>query len=98
MEKRYNTKLCMTLKKIYIMQADIHPDYKKISVQCNCGNAFETGMSYKKSDQLKVEICSQCHPYYTGNEKIVDTEGRVESYYSKYGKKQEAQATKTDEK
>ena len=69
------------------MQADIHPYYETITVQCNCGNCFETGMSYKKSSQLKVEICSKCHPFYTGNQKIVDTEGRVQSYFSKYSSK-----------
>jgi large subunit ribosomal protein L31 len=68
------------------MQADIHPHYETITVVCNCGNTFKTRMSYKKSTQLNVEICSECHPFYTGNQKIVDTEGRVESYYSKYQK------------
>ncbi len=66
------------------MKADIHPDYQISKVTCSCGNSFETRST--KGD-IHVEICSSCHPFYTGKQKIVDTEGRVERFYKRYGKK-----------
>ncbi|MDX8409860.1 MAG: 50S ribosomal protein L31 [Mariprofundales bacterium] len=66
------------------MKADIHPDYQMSKVTCSCGNSFETRST--KGD-IHVEICSSCHPFYTGKQKIVDTEGRVERFYKRYGKK-----------
>jgi len=66
------------------MKADIHPDYKASTVTCSCGNSFKTRST--KGD-IHVEICSSCHPFYTGKQKIVDTEGRVERFYKRYGKK-----------
>jgi len=66
------------------VKAEIHPEYLVAKVTCSCGNAFETRST--KGD-LQVEICSACHPFYTGKQKIVDTEGRVERYYKKFGKK-----------
>jgi len=66
------------------VKAEIHPEYHVSKVTCSCGNAFETRST--KGD-LQVEICSACHPFYTGKQKIVDTEGRVERFYKKYGKK-----------
>jgi len=63
------------------MKKDIHPKYGKAVVSCACGNSFETG-STKKS--MKVEICSACHPFFTGKQKIVDTAGRVERFNRKY--------------
>jgi len=66
------------------VKAGIHPEYKPATVTCGCGNTFKTQST--KGD-IRVEICSSCHPFYTGQQKIVDTEGRVERFYRKYGKK-----------
>ncbi len=63
------------------MKKDIHPKYGKAVISCACGNSIETG-STKKS--MKVEICSACHPFFTGKQKIVDTAGRVERFNRKY--------------
>jgi large subunit ribosomal protein L31 len=63
------------------MKKDIHPEYHKTLVHCACGNEFETGSTFK---EIKVEICSQCHPFYTGKQKLVDTAGRVERFKNKY--------------
>ena len=65
------------------MKPDIHPKYHKALVHCACGNEFETGSTQKK---IKVEICSMCHPFFTGKQKLVDTAGRVERFKSKYAK------------
>ena len=59
------------------MRADIHPEYVTATVKCSCGNTFETRST--KSD-LRVELCSECHPFYTGKQKLVDTGGRVERF------------------
>lgn len=67
------------------MKSGIHPEYKEISVKCSCGNTFTTRSSLGRD--LHVEICSVCHPFYTGKQKIVDTEGRVEKFRQKYGLK-----------
>ena len=67
------------------MKADIHPTYGEIKVTCACGNSFETGSTLGKA--LHVEICSDCHPFYTGKQKVMDTEGRVGRCKSRYGKK-----------
>jgi large subunit ribosomal protein L31 len=64
------------------MKAAIHPDYKAISVTCSCGNAFETGSTL--GHDLQIEVCSACHPFYTGKQKIVDTGGRVDKFRKKY--------------
>lgn len=66
------------------MQKDIHPKYEKTSVQCSCGNIFETRSTIGKSE-LSIDVCSNCHPFYTGKQKIVDTAGRVEKFKSRYG-------------
>ncbi|HBR04031.1 MAG TPA: 50S ribosomal protein L31 [Ruminiclostridium sp.] len=66
------------------MQEGIHPNYGKATVRCACGATFETGST--KSD-LRVEICSQCHPFFTGKQKLVDTGGRVDKFKKKYGMK-----------
>jgi large subunit ribosomal protein L31 len=63
------------------MKKGIHPEYIKAKVHCACGNEFET-KSTKKS--IKVEICSNCHPFFTGKQKLVDTAGRVERFRKKY--------------
>lgn len=67
------------------MKAGIHPDYKLTTVACQCGNTFETRST---RDSIRVEICSACHPFYTGKQKLVDTEGRVEKFLQKYKMKQ----------
>ena len=64
------------------MKAAIHPDYTAISVTCSCGNAFETGSTL--GHDLQIEVCSACHPFYTGKQKIVDTGGRVDKFRKKY--------------
>jgi large subunit ribosomal protein L31 len=64
------------------MKASTHPEYKDISVTCTCGNAFTTGSTL--GHDLQVEVCSNCHPFYTGKQKIVDTAGRVDKFRKKY--------------
>jgi len=68
------------------MKADIHPNYHEITVTCSCGNVFKTNSSMAK-DTLKVEVCSECHPFYTGTQKIIDTAGRIDKFRQKYGTK-----------
>ena len=63
------------------MKPDTHPEYHKINAVCACGNEFELG-SVKK--EMKVEICSACHPFFTGKQKLVDTAGRIEKFKKKY--------------
>jgi large subunit ribosomal protein L31 len=65
------------------MKNGIHPDYEEIQVTCSCGNTFTTRSTMKKA--LHVEVCSSCHPFYTGKQKIVDTAGRVEKFNQKFG-------------
>ena len=64
------------------MKKDIHPAYVETKVTCACGNVIETRSTVK---DLQVEICSSCHPFFTGKEKLVDTAGRVERFNKKYG-------------
>lgn len=66
------------------MKKAIHPVYKKCDVSCVCGNTFVTRSTV---DQIKLEICSECHPFFTGKQKILDSTGRVERFNKKYGKK-----------
>jgi len=66
------------------MRADIHPEYSEIKVTCSCGNKFTTRTTIGK-EVMNIEVCSQCHPFYTGKQKIVDTAGRVEKFRQKYG-------------
>ena len=63
------------------MQADIHPTYDVCTVHCSCGNEFETRSTV---DSLRVELCAECHPFYTGKQKLVDTGGRVERFQKRY--------------
>jgi len=65
------------------MKDKIHPQYMNTEVSCSCGNKFTTGSTKK---QLKVELCSACHPYYTGERRMVDTAGRVERFKQRYAK------------
>ena len=66
------------------MKNGIHPDYKKMTIKCVCGNEIETG---SVADSITVEICNKCHPFYTGNQRIMDTEGRVERFKKRYEQK-----------
>ncbi len=65
------------------MKTGIHPNYREITVACACGNAFKTRSTYK-SDVLHLEICSRCHPFYTGKQKLIDSAGRIERFQRKY--------------
>ena len=65
------------------MKENIHPAYKTVTVQCACGASFVTG-STKNSDVIKVDICSKCHPFFTGKQKLVDTGGRVDKFKKRY--------------
>lgn len=68
------------------MKADIHPKYNDVTINCSCGNSFVTRSTVGK-ETMSVEVCSECHPFYTGKQKIVDTAGRVEKFRQKYGMK-----------
>jgi large subunit ribosomal protein L31 len=68
---------------IRIMKTNIHPDYQELKVTCSCGNEFVTRSTLK--DDLSIEVCSACHPFYTGKQKILDTAGRVDKFRRKYG-------------
>ena len=74
----------LTTRKATAMKSGIHPDYKAIQVTCSCGNAFETRSTL--GQDLQIEVCSNCHPFYTGKQKIVDTGGRVDRFRKKYAK------------
>ncbi len=65
------------------MRKDIHPEYNKINAKCSCGNEVELGSVDK---EMNVEICSACHPFFTGKQKLIDTAGRVEKFMKKYAK------------
>ena len=67
------------------MKPEIHPEYKQISVTCSCGNTFETGSTANKD--LSIEVCSSCHPFYTGKQKVMDTAGQVDKFRRRYGSK-----------
>ncbi|HCA27747.1 MAG TPA: 50S ribosomal protein L31 [Betaproteobacteria bacterium] len=67
------------------MKSGIHPQYDEVAVTCSCGNRFKTRSTM--NHDLHIEVCSQCHPFYTGKQKIVDTAGRVEKFRQKYGMK-----------
>jgi large subunit ribosomal protein L31 len=67
------------------MKQGIHPDYVRTAVTCSCGNTFTTRSTQA---ELHVELCNQCHPFYTGKQKLVDTGGRVERFQRKYAKKE----------
>ncbi len=74
------------------MKKDIHPKYyEKATVECACGNKFETGST---KEHISVEICSACHPFYTGKHKLIDTAGRVDKFKAKMTKAETAKATK----
>jgi large subunit ribosomal protein L31 len=70
------------------MKATIHPEYEEVTVICACGNVFKTRSTHK--GDIRLEICSNCHPFFTGKQKLVDSTGRVEKFNRRYGKKKEA--------
>ena len=65
------------------MKTDIHPKYEQATIKCACGNTMQVGSTKK---EISVEICSQCHPFFTGKQKLVDTAGRIERFRKKYEK------------
>ena len=73
-----------------LMKTGIHPQYSEIQVTCSCGNTFTTRSTVNKP--LHVEVCSACHPFYTGKQKIVDTAGRVEKFRQRYAGKSKDKA------
>ena len=64
------------------MKAGIHPEYNQVTVTCVCGSTYDTKST---ADLSKVDICAECHPFYTGKQKVVDTEGRIEKFRKKFG-------------
>ncbi len=72
------------------MREGIHPNYQAVQVTCACGNVVET---YSTSPEISISICSGCHPFYTGKQKLVDTAGRVERFRQRYAKHQKGDAT-----
>ena len=77
------------------MKAGIHPAYEQVKVNCACGNSFVTGSTHKGA--IRLEICSSCHPFFTGRQKLIDSEGRVDRFQKQAAKSknlQEARAAK----
>ena len=68
------------------MKADIHPNYSETTVHCSCGNTFVTRSTVEAGD-LNVELCNECHPFFTGKQKLVDSGGRVERFNRRYGRR-----------
>jgi large subunit ribosomal protein L31 len=66
------------------MKADIHPDYVEATVRCSCGSTFTTRST---KSELSVELCGECHPFYTGKQRLVDTGGRIEKFEKRYGRR-----------
>jgi large subunit ribosomal protein L31 len=67
------------------MKTEIHPQYQQVQVHCACGETFMTGSTKK---ELRVEICSKCHPFFTGKQKLVDSAGRIDRFKTRYAKKE----------
>ena len=65
------------------MKVEIHPKYEEVNVRCACGETFTTRST--KNEEIRLEICSKCHPFFTGKQKLVDSAGRVERFRQKYG-------------
>jgi large subunit ribosomal protein L31 len=74
------------------MKAGIHPAYEELNVICACGSTFRTRSTHR--GDIRVEICSSCHPFFTGRQKLIDTEGRVDRFQKKFAKARELQAQK----
>ena len=73
------------------MKPEIHPGYEAITVTCACGNSFETRSTLEK--ELSIEICSECHPFFTGKQKLVDTAGRVDRFKKRFARRGSSTAT-----
>ena len=86
LDSRDEEKLESSLRDQYFVSCSskIHPEYKELAVTCSCGNTFKTKSTFGQDD-LHIEVCSQCHPFYTGKQKILDTAGRVDKFRRKYG-------------
>jgi len=72
------------------MKKDIHPTYHQTTLRCHCGSEFVSGST---KENISVEICSRCHPFYTGKQKLVDSAGRIERFLKKYEKRTEAESS-----
>lgn len=77
------------------MKQDIHPKYAEVTVTCSCGEVFTTRSTVGRD--LQIEVCSNCHPFYSGKQKIVDTAGRVDRFQQKYGRMAGKQAPKKEQ-
>jgi large subunit ribosomal protein L31 len=77
------------------VKQEIHPEYKIATVHCSCGNTFQTRST---KSELRVEICSNCHPFYTGKQKLIDAGGRVERFQRRYAKQQEQSTARAAER
>ena len=77
------------------MKTEIHPTYAETTVTCSCGNTFQTRST--KPGDMHVELCNECHPFFTGKQKLVDTGGRVERFQKRYGKTSFTKAESADE-
>ena len=75
------------------MKSSGHPEYKEVAVTCSCGNKFTTFSTLAK-DKLQIEVCSQCHPFYSGKQRLVDSAGRVDKFKQKYASFSNRSATK----
>ena len=71
------------------MKTDIHPDYETVTIRCSCGNEIVTRST---ASDLRVELCSECHPFYTGKQKLVDTGGRIDRFERRYGRRKKSGA------
>ena len=85
----------VALRRLSEVKKGIHPKYMRTKIVCVCGNVIETRSTVP---ELRVEICSNCHPYFTGKQKLVDTAGRVERFRRKYGIKEEADQETEEQK
>lgn len=77
------------------MKSDIHPEYTEKTVICSCSNTFLT-RSTTKSDTMRIDVCNACHPFYTGTQKILDTAGRIDKFWERYGKPKNQAAEKSN--
>lgn len=77
------------------MKKDIHPDYLDCTVKCSCGNTFQT---HSTKPELKIDICNECHPFFTGQQKFIDTGGRVQRFANRFGSAKETVAAREAEK
>lgn len=68
------------------MKPEIHPAYQAVDVTCSCGNTFTTGSTYGK-DKMQIDVCSECHPFYTGKQKVLDSAGQIEKFNKRFGGK-----------